>query len=244
MATAVTDELDVLMESEVAGVVDEVARQILSGLKVSSAAGQTEAFVATPKDYDQLTDRLSEPAKKDHEKLYEAAAETVTRTSIELDALDPKEANANSSKFRSLKADFQTAANSTYLHELFFANCFDPRSELFQDSLTYMRLARDWGDFDSWMKDFMGSALSAREGWVVCGYSAYLKKFVNVVVDGHSDGILVGLIPTLVIDMFEHAYVRDYGIDKETYLRAVMGEIDWEVVEDRVRRIDSAKEFL
>lgn len=203
-----------------------------------------EAYVAQPKTYAMTTSFLSEPAKKHHEQLYTTYADLLGRISAEVDAADKINASAAHSPYRNAKKDEVYALNSTYLHELFFANCFDPNSELFQDAYAFMHLARDWGTFDAWMADFMACALASRSGWVVCGYSLYLKKYVNVCVDGHDQGVLVGIVPVLVIDMWEHAYVRDYAADKKSYLTAMMREIDWEVVEDRVKRVDAIKGIM
>jgi Fe-Mn family superoxide dismutase len=107
-----------------------------------------------------------------------------------------------------------------------------------------MRLSADWGTFDAWMADFMACAMTARSGWVVCGYSLYLKRMINTFVDNHDQNVLLGVIPLLVVDMWEHAYVRDYGNDKKSYLTAMMREISWDVVEDRVKRVDALKKVL
>ncbi len=200
-----------------------------------------EAYVAQKKTYAMTTSYVSEPAKKHHEQLYTGYTEMLGRVSAEVDAADKVNVSAAHSPYRHAKKDEVYNLNATYLHELFFANCFDPNSELFQDAIAFMHLARDWGTFDAWMADFMACALASRGGWVVCGYSLYLKQYINVCVDSHDQGVLVGLVPVLVIDMWEHAYVRDYAADKKSYLTAMMREIDWEVVEDRVERVDALK---
>jgi Fe-Mn family superoxide dismutase len=212
---------------------------------VHEAFGQVkEAYVPQRKTYSMTTDHLSEETKKDHETLYRKEVETITRVSAELDGADKLDVDNNHSNYRSIKKDEVTNLNAVYLHELYFANCFDPNSELFLDALAYMRLAADWGTFDAWMADFMACAMAARSGWVVCGYSLYLKKMINIFVDGHDQSVLLGVVPVLVVDMWEHAYVRDYGNDKKSYLTAMMREIDWEVIEDRVTRIDAMKKVL
>ena len=203
-----------------------------------------EAYVAQNKSYPMTTSYLSEPAKKQHEQIYKGYTEVLSRVSVEVDAADKENVGSAHSAYRSAKKDEVYNLNATYLHELFFANCFDLNSELFQDSDAYIYLSRDWGTFDAWMKDFMAAALASRSGWVVCGYSLFLKRFVNVSVDSHDQGVPMGFVPVLVIDMWEHAYVRDYASDKKGYLTAMMREIDWEVVEDRVKRVTGVKEVM
>ncbi len=204
----------------------------------------SEAYAPQTKTYALTTNYLSETNKKEHEKLYIGYVDALSRVSAEIDGATKQEAKSTNSAYRSAKKDETYNHNAVYLHELFFANCFDLNSELFMDSLSYVRLSSEWGSFDSWMHDFMQCALSSRNGWVVCGYSAYLKKFVNVFVDGHDQGVMIGLIPLLVVDMWEHSYYKDYGTDKKTYVTAMMREISWEVVEVRVKKIDEIKRVM
>lgn len=234
-----------LTDLELAEAAREAVDKVLGDRpEVKESKSLDEAYVAQHKSYALTTSYLSEPAKKHHEQLYAGYAETLARVSAEVDAADKVNVSSTHSVYRSAKKDEVYDLNATYLHELFFANCFDPNSELFQDAEAFMMLARDWGTFDAWMADFMAAALSARNGWVVCGYSLYLKRMINVCVDGHDQGVLVGIVPILVIDMFEHAYVRDYAADKKSYLTAMMREIDWEVVNDRVERVAAIKQVM
>ena len=122
---------------------------------------------------------------------------------------------------------------------MFFANCFDQNSELFQDMLSYIRLQADWGDFNRWQMDFQNVALTGRgNGWVVCGYSLYHKRYINTFISNHNKDVMVGFIPVLVIDMWEHAFARDYLNDKKSYLVAMMREINWALVEERMKKVD------
>jgi Fe-Mn family superoxide dismutase len=106
------------------------------------------------------------------------------------------------------------------------------------DSLAYMRLARDFGTFDDWQIDFVACALSARNGWAVTVYNCFLDRFMNVVIDLHNINIPLNCYPVIVLDMWEHAYFRDYLSDKQKYVFAMMKELNWEVIEDRVSRAD------
>lgn len=203
-----------------------------------------EAYVPARKTYAMTSDSLGEATKAAHEGLYRHEVEVLTRVSAELDGIDRLSVDASHSVYRSTKRDEIRCLNAVYLHELYFSNCFDPNSELFLDALTYMRLARDWGTFEAWQADFIACAMSSRDGWVSCGYSLYLKKLINVFVDGHDVGIPIGFVPLLVIDLFEHAYYRDFGPERRDYVVAMMREIAWDVVEDRVERLEALQEIM
>ena len=124
--------------------------------------------------------------------------------------------------------------NATWLHELYFAATFDPRSDIEVDSKTFMRLERDFGSFDDWQRDFIACAMAAGEGWAVTGYNTYLRRYVNTVIGGHSNSVMLGLHPIIVLDMWSHSYYRDYLGDKQNYILSSMTSIDWAIVEDRL----------
>jgi Fe-Mn family superoxide dismutase len=202
-----------------------------------------EAYVAQPKTFPQVSESLSDKTKSSHSELYKFYIESLNKISSELDSIS-KDSNNNYSQWRNAKIDETYNLNATWLHELYFANCFDPHSEIYMDSKTFMRLQRDWGSFEEWQKDFLATGHSSREGWVICGYNVFLKKFVNTLIDLHSTNVMAGLIPVLVIDMWSHSYYKDYLRDKKSYLIAMMREINWNIVEDRIEKILKIEEVL
>lgn len=205
----------------------------------------TEALVAEPKKFKQLSDSVSQKTKDAHyNELYLKYVESFNKISAELDAVDKNDANVRHSKYRSLKVDETYNLNAMYLHELYFANCFDPNSEVYMDSMPYIRLQRDFGSFEDWQHDFMACALSAQEGWAVCGYNMFLKKFVNTLVDLHSNSVMMGLYPVIVVDMWSHAYYRDYTTDKKSFLMSQMKELNWKVIEERFTKVEKISEAL
>jgi Fe-Mn family superoxide dismutase len=212
---------------------EEVAPEVVS-----------EALVITPKIFPQVTDNLSQKAKDAHFDAYKSYVETFNRVSAELDGADREEANSSHSDYRSLKFDEVFNCNGAYLHDLFFTNCFDPQSTLYVDTLSYMRLQRDFGTFDDWQHDFMACCMSSGNGWGVCGYNIYLRKYVNTLVELHNCNIMMGLIPIIVVDGWEHSYFRDYLGDKKSYIINMLKEINWRIVEERVKKCEKIEEAL
>lgn len=203
-----------------------------------------EAYVASPKTTKQVTEYVSQKTKDAHAELYKKRIEALNKVSAQLDTVERSEANSMHGDFRSLKLDETFNSNSVWLHELFFANCFDPNSEIYMDTVAYMRLQRDFGTFDNWQRDFEACALSAGNGWAVCGFNMYLQRFVNTIVSNDSCDVMVGLYPIIVLDVHEHAYQRDYLNDRPSYVTAMMREINWEIVEERVNRCTKIAEAL
>lgn len=193
-----------------------------------------EAQFITPQSFVLRTERLSDSTKRAHERLYNAYVDKFNKSSSALDAANQQEANANSSDYRSLNADRTYNLNAIKLHELYFHNIADLASEISVDALPYMRLSRDFGNFEEWQFDFMAACRSAREGWAMVVYEPYKGVYMNVVVDSHNVNIPVGVVPVLVMDMWAHAYYKDYLDNKDDYTVAMMREINWNVVEARM----------
>ena len=198
-----------------------------------------EAYVAEQKPFKQVSDLVSQKTKDMHAGLYKNYIESLNSVSAKLDTTDRSEANPRHSDFKSLKLDEAYNLNAVWLHELYFANCFDPHSEIVMDSQAYLRLQRDFGTFDAWQKDFMATAMASGNGWAVCGYHMFLRRFVNMIVSHHSGDVMLGVFPVIVVDMWEHSYTRDYLSDKKSYLVSQMKEFNWDVIEERFKRAES-----
>ena len=202
-----------------------------------------EAYVAEPKKFKQVTEFVTQKTKTSHEELYKNYIESLNKISAEIDTADRSEVNTRHSEYKSLKRDEVYNLNATWLHELYFANCFDPHSEITMDSLSYLRLERDFGTFEDWQKDFMACCMAAGVGWAVCGYHTFLQRYVNTFVSGHDGNVMLGLYPVIVVDMWEHAH-RDYLNDKKSYIVAQMRELNWNVVEERINKAESISQVL
>ena len=203
-----------------------------------------ESYVAEPKPFKQVSEFVSQKTKTAHIEKYKNYIESLNKVSAELDTVDRSEVNHRHSQYRSLKLDETWNLNAVWLHELYFANCFDPHSEVVMDSTAYLRLERDFGTFDDWQRDFMACALASRGGWAVCGYHLFLKKYVNFLVDDHAGSIPMGFYPLVVVDMWDHAYYRDYLNDPKSYLISQMREFNWTVIEERFKKAESIAQVV
>ena len=65
-----------------------------------------------------------------------------------------------------------------------------------------------------------------------------------MVVDLNSVNVPINSYPVIVLDMWENSYYRDYLNDKKTYIFAMMKELNWEVVSERVQRAEKISKVL
>lgn len=216
---------------------DKTLKQIIQE-ELGLTAKLNESYVTQAQKYSLNTELLSDKNKAEHQKLLENYVESLNEISVKLDTADRDEANPNNCEFRSLKIDETYNMNASYLHALFFENISDVRSVITMDSLAFMRIERDFGSFDAWQKDFVACALSARNGWAVTCYSMMLKRYINIIVDLHSQHVPIACVPIIVLDCWEHSYYRDYLADRKTYAYGMMKELDWNQIEERIKKAE------
>jgi superoxide dismutase, Fe-Mn family len=197
-----------------------------------------ESFMAQPKQFTVKTDFLSPGNVQNHIDLYEGYVENFNKTSIQLDSADRSNVNSNNSPYRAYKIDETFNMNGAYLHELYFANIGDSQSRITMDSLSYMRLNRDFGSFDDWQRDFIACGMASRCGWVVTYLNMFTQSYMNCVIDLHSENVPVGMYPVVVMDAWQHAYYRDYLKDVNSYMSAMMKQLRWPVIEKRFEKAD------
>ena len=61
---------------------------------------------------------------------------------------------------------------------------------------------------------------------------------MNAPVDLHSLEVPVGCYPIIVMDVWQHAYYRDYLKDVKTYVFGMMKQLNWDIIEKRVMKAD------
>ena len=203
-----------------------------------------EALSAQEKTFTFNSDFLSTDNFQNHVELYQGYLKNFNEISAKLDTADRTNVNCNHSEFRSLKLDEAFNMNGVYLHELYFSNIGDPHSEIKMDSLAYMRLARDFGSFDAWQKDFMACMSASQCGWAITYLNTYTQTYMNAVVDLHTNNVPFGSYPIIVMDAWQHAYYRDYLKDVGTYTRAMMKLLRWPVIEERIAKADKIIQVL
>ncbi|MDR3623643.1 MAG: superoxide dismutase [Chlamydiales bacterium] len=146
--------------------------------------------------------------------------------------------DTKSPEYSELKRRLGWEFDGMRLHELYFENLgkqlpLDPGSSLHAD------LVQNFGSYDLWKNDFVSTGAMRGIGWVVLYRDPVSGRLVNMWINEHDVGHLTGGSPLLVMDVFEHAYLPDYQLDRAKYIDAFFQNINWEIIEKR-----SAKTLL
>lgn len=70
-------------------------------------------------------------------------------------------------------------------------------------------------------------------GWVILYADTRTGTLFNQWINEHDGGHPAGAIPLLVIDVFEHAFMIDYGLKRAAYIESFLNNVNWAVVSGR-----------
>jgi len=187
------------------------------------------------KDFSSLlgTKGFSDKLLNTHFKLYQGYVANTNKLSEKLKSLE-----AGTPEFAELKRRFGWEFNGMRLHEKYFGNLSKDAKALDPNSALAKRLAVEFGSFDAWDKDFHATGALRGIGWVILAYDAEGDRLFTTWINEHDVGHLAGAVPLVVLDVFEHAFIMDYDMNRGEYLKAFHAALDWEEV---AKRFDAAK---
>ncbi len=189
----------------------------------------------TPKDYAKLIGMagFSETLLKNHFTLYQGY---VTNTNKVLDTLDQmlKDGKTATPEFAELKRRLGWEFNGMRLHEYYFEN-LGGSGGIDKNGKLAKKLAESFGSFEAWEKDFKATGTMRGIGWVVLYQDAASGRLINFWVNEHDVSHPAGCAPLLIMDVFEHAFMIDYGLKRADYIEAFFKNINWTAAESRVK---------
>ncbi len=145
-----------------------------------------------------------------------------------------KEGKMGTPEYAELKRRFGWEWNGMRLHELYFSNMKNGGSKLDRNPKLHEAILEQFGSYENWEKDFKASGTMRGIGWTILYYDPIGKRIFNTWVNEHDMGHLTGCTPLLILDVFEHAYMLDYGLKRADYIEAFFLAIDWSVVTERL----------
>lgn len=134
--------------------------------------------------------------------------------------------------YQALKRRFGWEFDGMRLHEMYFSNLGGNRPMEKSTSL-YKLLIRDFGSYDKWKQDFIATGLMRGIGWAILYFDPVADRLFNTWINEHDLGHLAGGHPILVMDVWEHAYMPQYGLDRAAYIDAFFKNINWDEVQTR-----------
>ena len=186
------------------------------------------------KDFGKLVgmDGFSETLLKNHFTLYQGYVTNTNKLSDLLGGM-LAEGKTATPEYAELKRRFGWEWNGMRLHEFYFENlggkgALDPASKLGK------AVAAEFGSVEKWEADFRAAGAMRGIGWVVLYQDKVGGRLFNQWVNEHDAGNPAGAVPLLVMDVFEHAFMVDYGLKRADYIAAFFRNVDWKAAEARL----------
>jgi len=187
------------------------------------------------KDYAKLIgmEGFSETLLKNHFILYQGY---VTNTNKVLDTLDQmlKDGKTGASEFAELKRRLGWEFNGMRLHEYYFEN-LGGKGGIDKDGKLAKKLAEGFGSYEAWEKDFKGTGTMRGIGWAALYQDNQSGRLINFWINEHDVSHPAGCSLILIMDVFEHAFMLDYGLKRADYIEAFFKNIDWKAAEARLK---------
>jgi Fe-Mn family superoxide dismutase len=195
----------------------------------------TKTMSYTAKDYARLIGMpgFSETLLKNHFTLYQGY---VTNTNKVLDTLEQmlKEGKTATPEFAELKRRLGWEFNGMRLHEYYFEN-LGGKAPLDGSGKLGKKIAADFGSIEAWEKDFKATGAMRGIGWTVLYQDSANGKLINFWINEHDVSHPAGCNPIMIMDVFEHAFMLDYGLKRADYIEAFFKNIDWKAAEARLK---------
>jgi Fe-Mn family superoxide dismutase len=194
------------------------------------------------------TDRegISKQTMEDHYKLYEGYAKKANECRKILTEFDYAKVEGNQvySPLRAVSIDYTFALLGFKNHELYFGHLGGHGGEPAGAFADLLEQEFKPGGIAGWQEAFRKAASAAR-GWVIAGYDLTDGSLFNYILDTQNLWAVYDMVPVLALDVYEHAYVRDFGATpdgRKQYVEAFFANLDWDHVNQQLALAIAARE--
>jgi Fe-Mn family superoxide dismutase len=136
-----------------------------------------------------------------------------------------KLAHAYATRYNAGEGDPEFNFAGAFLHNTLFTQYREVRNNNKPNGPVLNFIKKHFKSYENFKDEFLKEVMAMQgSGWVYLAYDGKIKTIKNHEV---RDDIL------LLIDRWEHAWILDYGTDKEKYLNEQWKIINWNVISTR-----------
>jgi Fe-Mn family superoxide dismutase len=194
----------------------------------------TEEYMTRSEIRPGSLDGISDDQVAQHWALYEGYVKNVNLLDEKIEKLSK---NADyGAEFAELKRRQGFEYNGMILHEHYFGILKAGQAPLNKGSELLKRLDACFGGFAAWKKQFAAMGHMRGTGWVILYHDPARDLLTNVWITSHEEGHPSGFAPILVLDVWEHAYMVDWGAaGRPEYIEKFFLNVDWVKVDGAFR---------
>ncbi|HEY8910031.1 MAG TPA: superoxide dismutase [Desulfosporosinus sp.] len=136
----------------------------------------------------------------------------------------------NHSLIKHLELQLAFRESGHLLHSIYWQNMCLGGSRSAQGILAE-QINNDFGSFENFKKLFTATAMAVDgSGWTLLVWSPYFKELEILQAFKHQDITQWGVIPLLIVDVWEHAYHLNYLHKRANWVEAWWNLVNWEDV--------------
>jgi superoxide dismutase, Fe-Mn family len=198
---------------------------------------KVKAYKEQPFDHLKGLDGISDAQIDEHLKLYAGYVKQVNALNAQLaEMLGQGKASGKDPAFAEITRRLGFEYNGMILHEYYFSNLRKAAEPAPPASSGLAKaLGEGFGTVEQWKKDFQAMGDMRGIGWVILFEDPATDRLTNHWITLHQDGVPAGFKPLLVMDVWEHAFMRDYkATEKAKYVEAFFRNVDWAMIERRL----------
>ncbi len=180
---------------------------------------------------------ISKKSVDEHVGLYQGYVKGFNAISEFIESLlsDPEK---NSLPIGELRRRHSFEFDGMKLHELYFPQFEGGAQALSADSALAKAVTAHWGSTDAAVQRLRQTGMMRGPGWSVLYYNPESRHFHMSFIGEQHIGHLATLPIVVALDVWEHAYLLDYGAQgKGKYIDAFFKNLNWSVIENRFTSI-------
>lgn len=123
-----------------------------------------------------------------------------------------------------------------FLHSVFWAN-MAPKAGGEPSGPIAEQIKKDFGSFEAFKKHYSAAAGAVEgSGWALLVWQPQGQKLEVLTAEKHQNLTQWGVVPLLVLDVWEHAYYLKYQNKRAAYVEAWWNVVNWSDVNQRFQK--------
>jgi superoxide dismutase, Fe-Mn family len=184
-----------------------------------------------PYDYAALEPHISARIMQlHHDKHHKAYVDGANRT---CEQLEEARSSGDFSRIAALEKALAFNLSGHVLHSLFWNNMSPEGGDQPAGALA-QAIERDFGDFAGFRKQMtQAAATHMGSGWAALVWDATSSRLLTAQIHDHQSETVLGSVPLMVIDAWEHAYYLQYQNEKAKFFEAIWNVWNWDDIAHR-----------
>lgn len=189
---------------------------------------------ALPYAYDALEPHIDEQTMHLHHDIHHKGY--VDGLNKALDMLDAARSGGDFGLVKHWEREAAFHGSGHFLHTIFWQN-MGPGKGGEPGGAVRQQIDKDFGSFEAMRKQFSAAATAVEgSGWALLVWEPNAGQLEVLTAEKHQNLTQWGVVPLLVLDVWEHAYYLKYQNKRAAYVEAFWNVVNWDDVAARLHK--------